>query len=37
MLEAAYIFLICFDNDDYGVDCCHNGYGNDTVQLVVLN
>ncbi len=37
MLDAAYKIVICFDNDDYGVDGCHNGYGNDTVQLVVLN
>ncbi len=24
MLEAAYKIVICFDNDDYGVDGCHN-------------
>lgn len=26
MLEAAYKIVICFDNDDYGVDDCHNDY-----------
>ncbi len=37
MLEAAYKIVICFDNDDYGVDDCLNDYGIYTVQLVVLN
>lgn len=37
MLEAACKTVIYFDNDDYGLDNCHNDYGNYTVQLVVLN